>query len=171
MPGASKLSWLMYGLLLAFVAVTLLVVGVGRRKGGRATPAVPLDDWDIPQLVAYLNGEGLALRLVPTQKNGAISQAAFLTTTDKEWDELSRLAKKQEWIGRWRGTLYCKRNMGGEELAYQWGDYHLVVGPFLFFGDPELLARVQAALARGTACGLLGYADLAIPGSWRATRG
>ena len=149
MPGASKLSWRLCGLLLVLAAVILLVVGVGRRKGGRAAPAVPLDDWNIPQLVAHLNGEGLALRLVSTQKNGAICQAAFLTTTDKEWDELSRLAKKQEWIGRWRGTLYCKRNRGGEELAYLWGDYHLVVGPFLFFGDPELLERVQTALASG----------------------
>lgn len=146
MPGTSNLSWRMYGLLLVLVVGSLLVVGIARRKDGRATPVVPLDDWDIPQLVAYLNGKGLGLRMVPTQKDAATCQAAFLTTTDKEWDELSRLAKNQALIGQWRGTLYCKRNMGGEELAFLWGDYHLVVGPFLFFGDIELLERVQTAL-------------------------
>jgi hypothetical protein len=31
-------------------------------------------------------------------------------------------------------------------MTLQWGDGSLVVGPFLFYGDRELLGRVRAAL-------------------------
>jgi hypothetical protein len=125
---------------------TILAVWIGRRKDGSPTSSEPLDDWDIPRLVAYLNEAGLALRMVSARKDGVIDQAAFLTITDQEWEDLDRLFKNPKWISQWRGTLYCKRNTAGYDLSH-WGDYSLVAGPFLFFGDPELLARVRDALA------------------------
>jgi hypothetical protein len=135
--------------LLSALLVGLLVVTIGQRKSRSATSAGTLDDdWDIPRLVAYLNGKGLELRLVSTQKDGAEHRKVFLTTTDKEWLTFNSLPKNQQRMDEWQGTLYCVR--GPEDtwpdLIRQWGDYGLIVGPFLFYGDRELLGRVRAAL-------------------------
>jgi hypothetical protein len=132
------------------VAGALFVHCVGERTGGPATAAAPLDDWDVPRLVACLNGKGLGLRVVSTLKGGGGSdRLAFLTTTDQGWEELSRLPRGRPQIDRWRGTLYCERGPAGgdwADLKREWGDCCLVVGPFLLFGDRELLGRVRAAL-------------------------
>ena len=73
------------------------------------------------------------------------SYAAFLTTTDKEWEDLNHLVKDPKRINEWRGTLYCERAKANTDLWYlirQWGANSLIVGPFLLYGDPELLVRV-----------------------------
>ena len=150
MPDVSKLSW-RAGLpvLAALLAGVVLAVSIGQRQGGPAAPAGRLDDWDIPRLVAYLNGQGLGLRMVPTRKDGIASQNAFLTTTDQDWADLNDLGKIREQIDRWRGTLYCRQKTGEKDWSDQvhyWGDCCLEAGPFIFFGDRELLARVRAAL-------------------------
>jgi hypothetical protein len=149
MLGVSKLSWrACWPLLPALLAGALLTVTMAQRRDGAATPAVSLDDWDIPQLAAYLNDEGLGLRLVSTQKDGVIHHTAFLTTTDQEWIDLNHLPKTRQKIDRWQGSLYCERSPFGDwsNQTHQWGDCCLVVGPFLLFGDRELLDRVRAAL-------------------------
>jgi hypothetical protein len=134
----------------ALLVAALLAAWAGRRPVGPARPVGPLDDWDIPRLVAYLNGQGLGLRAVSTQKEGTVGPTAFLTATGQEWDDFNRLPKDARRIGRWRGILYCERGAGGEArsgLIRQWDDRSLEAGPFLFFGDPDLLALVRAALA------------------------
>ncbi len=145
MAGICK-SW--WQLLLALLAGGLMVVTAGQRKDAPATPPVPLDDWDIPQLVAFLNGEGMGLRIVTTKKDGTIPNTAFLTTTTKGWDEFNKLTKNEKQISQWQGTLYCKRAPGEaySDQIHLWGDCCLVVGPFLLYGDRELLDRVHAVL-------------------------
>jgi hypothetical protein len=147
MAGLSKISSrACWALPPAALAGVLLALWVGQTK----LDSAPLKDWDIPQLVSYLNGEGLGLRLVATQKDGVIHTTAFLTTTPKGWEDLNRLQRGRTQIDHWRGTLHCERGPGGEiwaDLARQWGDCALVVGPFLLYGDRELLGRVRAALA------------------------
>lgn len=134
--------------LLVLLAAALLAAAVGQRKRTYTEAPPALDDWDIPQFVASLNGKGLGLRLVSTQKNGLIGQTAFLTSTDKEWIDLNPLPKVPKHITRWQGTLYCERGVrepNWSKLTGQWGDCWLAVGPFLLYGDRELLARVRAA--------------------------
>jgi hypothetical protein len=151
MPSVSKLfwraCWSLFGVLLAGA---VLVALAGPRRGGRAVPALPPDDWHIPQLVSHLNREGLGLRVVSTQRDGAAGPNAFLTTTDKEWIDLTVLPKDRQQIDRWRGTLYCERfpsEVMRSDQACLWGDCCLVAGPFLLYGDRQLLARVRAALS------------------------
>jgi hypothetical protein len=51
---------------------------------------------------------------------------------------------------RWRGVVRVEvgSQLGlDEELIRQWGAWYWRWGPFHFFGDPELLAKVRAALA------------------------
>jgi hypothetical protein len=107
MLGASKLSWCLYGLLLALLAGALLAVAIERRRTNSARLATPLHDWDIPRLADYLNTRGLALRLVSTRQDGAIGQMAFLTTTNRGWDELNGLAKSADASGTRRGRICC----------------------------------------------------------------
>jgi hypothetical protein len=60
------------------------------------------------------------------------------------------MPKVRERIHSWRGTLFCLRKSGENDwsdLVLSWGDCCLEAGPFLFFGDRELLARVRAALS------------------------
>ena len=147
----SKLAWrAFWPVASVLLAGALFVHCVGQHAGGPATAAAPLDDWDVPRLVAYLNGKGLALRAVSTRKGGGGDRTAFLTTTDQGWEELNRLPRGLAQLDRWRGTLHCERGPGGEDwddLIRQWGDCCQVVGPFLLYGDRELLGRVRAALS------------------------
>jgi hypothetical protein len=59
---------------------------------------------------------------------------------------------------RWAGVVYCERVRYPadrervveyeyrDEVVQSWADCGLRAGPFLFFGDPELLARIRTAL-------------------------
>ncbi|HEY7308423.1 MAG TPA: hypothetical protein VH643_03570 [Gemmataceae bacterium] len=130
----------------AFMAAVLLVVALGQRKREPATPA--LDDWSLSELVDHLNREGLGLRMVSPQKNGDIGQAVYLTPTDKGWHDVNALTKDPRRIGEWRKIIYCESVKGRDPsyLMSQWGEDALVIGPFLFYGDRELLRRVRAIL-------------------------
>jgi hypothetical protein len=136
--------WLLPAVL---VVPVLLVVALGPRRASPATS--PLDDWNLTELVAQLNRAGMRLREVPPQKNGPIGNAVYLITTDKEWDDINALTKDRRRIAEWRGVLYCECVKGRNPwfLANQWGEDCLVAGPFLFYGDHQLLAQVRAALA------------------------
>jgi hypothetical protein len=131
------------------LAGVVLAVWIGQRKYASTSPPVSLDDWDIARLVLHLNGQGLRLRAMATQWNGVIERTAFLTTTEKTWHDFNRLPRDPQRIESWSGVVHCERGPGGEDwnaLIEQWGDCCLVVGPFLFFGDRELLDRIRALL-------------------------
>jgi hypothetical protein len=139
-----------YGLLtVALVAMTWLAITFQQRLAGPTPPLPPLDQWDIPTLADHLNRAGPEVRLRPVQKNGTFSQSAFLTTTDKNWFDLNALGKDPRWIHKWRGTVYCELRGGADsaDLLRLWGDQGWSAGPFLFYGDAELLDRIRAALA------------------------
>ena len=130
------------------LAMTLLAVSVGQRLGDRAAALESLDDWDFPQLADHLNRAGLKVRLQSPGKNGKFGHNAFLTTTPKDWDQLNRLSINPgpSRIQEWRGIVYCERAGEGEPALQAWGDHCLVVGPFYFYGDAELLERIRAIL-------------------------
>lgn len=138
-----------YGLLAAAVlAMSLLTISVGQRLVHRAAMRRALDNWDFPELAEHLNRAGLNVQLHMRWKADVLIQMAFLTTTDKSWEELNRLTKDPSQIQKWRGTVYCERLRKEMEPSLDlWDDYYLVAGPFVFFGDPELLERIRAILA------------------------
>jgi hypothetical protein len=135
-------------LLPVFLTAGLLAVSTGGRKEA-ALPAGPPDDWDLPQLVAYLNSKGLGLHMIPTSKDGPIRHNAYLTTTVQPWDAFALLTKHLRCIDRWQGTLFCERSCWDHEgdPLLKAGDCSLVVGPFFLFGDPELVGRVRDAFS------------------------
>jgi hypothetical protein len=137
---------------LVLVAVLAVVVfGVwARRPACRPRGGPPgLDEWNVPQLIAHLRQRGLQLRAVGVSASGEMENSAVLTTTDKDWREFLPLAKTREAIDLWQGTVSCERvnQSGSRDLQISlWGDCCLVVGPFLFFGDRDLLRRIRMAL-------------------------
>src|SRR5262245_35867860 len=109
-----------------------------------------LEHWDVPRLAEYLRSRGLTFRLVPIDQGGTnVADNAYLTTTGETWEELDGLPKIRERIDDWAGTVYCERvnQPGRRDLQIKdWGDCALKVGPFIFFGDRGLLARLRNAL-------------------------
>ena len=116
-----------------------------------ATPAVPIDRWEVKDLVARLDDQGVRVRSVPVMHDGPLAGGAFLTTTSRSWEELNAMRIMPERIGDWDGTVYCARKSGGlsgDPRPGCWGECGECDGPFLFFGDPALRARIRAALGR-----------------------
>lgn len=105
-------------------------------------------DWDFSELVEHLNQMGLNVRLRSTQASGTLGQTAFLMVSEKDWRSLNSLKKDNNRIHEWRGVLFCERvgQSDASHLTDQWGDHCLAVGPFLFYGDTELLGQVRSAL-------------------------
>jgi hypothetical protein len=113
------------------------------------SPAGEFAGVGIPDLVERLSAGGLDLRVVGADRAGAGKNNAFLTTSNESWEQLVSLPKSREAIDRWEGIVYCERlfRLGTRDLQMQlWGDCCLQVGPFLFFGDRNLLARIGACL-------------------------
>ncbi len=129
--------------------VTLILASVTSRlrttDSGSSPPSI--DDWSIIDLVAHLNRMGLDLHLRSTQQDGTLGQTVFLTTIDKRWPKLNALNKDAKRVGEWRGVLFCERVSYKSPATHLYQDRGVEIGPFLFYGDAELLERVRIALA------------------------
>ncbi len=114
---------------------------------GEARP-VCLDGWGVPELVRHLEARGLGLRAVPTGAGGSLSRNAFLTVPGKRPEGLAGLMKTPAQIDRWEGVVYCEYALRADEVQLydRWADCCRSIGPFWFFGDPQLLARIRQAL-------------------------
>lgn len=133
----------------ALVIMIVLAVASRPRRAESLSSSRPIEDWSIVELVEHLNRMDVAVQLRSTQQDGVLGQTVFLTTSDKDWHALNRLNKDEKRIHEWRGVLYCERagQSATRAIHLLWDDHSLVVGPFLFCGDAELLHRVRAALA------------------------
>lgn len=113
---------------------------------------LPLSHWGLAEIIAHLRDAGLDLRVVSTSLAGPVDRSAFLTRTDKTWLELSSTPAARHHIGRWKGTLFvrrCRGDAAAEAEIEDWGDSCAVAGPFVFFGDAELLGQVRVAIGEG----------------------
>jgi hypothetical protein len=132
-----------------FSALVLLSTWTSQRPVRSPAANLPLEEWDILELVAHLKRSGVMIRLVTSYKQGSVGHSVYLTTTNKGWDELNGLVKDPRRIRSWCGVIYCERvtNYDPSDLLKQWGEHGLEFGPFVFYGDAELLEQVQLALA------------------------
>jgi hypothetical protein len=146
--------------LCALGVVSVLLVW-GRRHAGDGPPvvtelSVPAD-WTTADLLRKLGP--LGLRVVPANRGGppgadasVLEDGAFLTATALGWDELSALHTAappgETALARWRGTVHVRPSRrspdtqplgGGKRSALRAGRFH-------FYGDPDLLDRVEALL-------------------------
>ncbi len=109
---------------------------------------VSMDGWGVPELVRHLEARGLGLRAVPTGAGGSLSRNTFLTVPGKRPTDLTGLMKTPAQIDRWEGVVYYEHSPRADDVQRydRWGDCHRRIGPFWFFGDPELLAGIQEVL-------------------------
>jgi hypothetical protein len=148
---SARRPWLLWPYALA-AAVPAVLVLTGRpgRNGAPSAPEVRVPaDWTTADLLRKL--EPLGLRAVPANRTGPLDDGVFLTATGLGWEELSALHKAavpgEAALGRWRGTVFVRpyrsppdtRPLGGKRSALQAGRFH-------FYGDPELLDRIEAVL-------------------------
>jgi hypothetical protein len=144
----SSQVWLVAGVALLLGAIPVLIV-LPTGKGKPARALMQLDAWSVPQFVEYLEGRLPGLRAVPTNEQQSSCRNSYLTRTDWGWDRLNQLPWDRRRIDRWRGTAYCERISDPEErniVAGMWGDCGMAAGPFVLFGDSELLAEIRKAL-------------------------
>jgi hypothetical protein len=150
MSPAGKLSRLLPVVALLLGAAVLVAPWRGH-AGKTEDDALPgrLASWEVPEMIEHLRAAGLDLRVRATARDGEVNRSAFLCETERDWMELNLLRKAPEQVGKWQGVLSVERGRNDETWevqARQWGDACLVAGPFIFFGDPGLLARARAAL-------------------------
>jgi hypothetical protein len=108
-----------------------------------------LQDWDIEDIAEHLHGAGLSFRVVAVAERGDPGDSAYLTTTALTWRDLNQLRKVPERLADWEGTVYCERALWEDDRSVRRAVWHgccLCAGPFIFFGDPDLLERIRAAL-------------------------
>jgi hypothetical protein len=152
--------------LCALGALLPILIVWGRRHAGDGPPTAEVSvpaGWTMADLLRQL--EPLGLRVVPANRSGppwvparddradVLEDGAFLTATDLGWDELSALHTAappgEAARARWRGTVFVRPSRrppdtqplgGGRRSALHAGRFH-------FYGDPDLLDRIEALLA------------------------
>ncbi len=149
--------WLWFGTALVLIAAALILGrSAGKEPSTLMVPIVLPDDWNIPQLIDHIEKQGLTLRPVASVRGLGADRDVYLTHTDLKFEQLDGLLKVPELIETWRGTVYCTRLIQPESREIQlplWGSYCLCAGPFVFFGDPNILAEIRDGLSRGTSSG------------------
>jgi hypothetical protein len=104
----------------------------------------------LTELTQRLHQAGLSLHVV--QMTDTTPEAGlYFCERSQPREVLQWLRRAAEYGERWRGVVFCElRERQGEfpdtELE-RWGEYGLRIGPFLFFGDPALLRRIDQALS------------------------
>lgn len=138
-------------LLLSLVILTAVSAFAAWRLANGSDP--PATQADIPgsaaELALYLRDRLPGARIASTRTDGAIDRSFFLTPGDTDEEALRKLPRAVDRVGQWRGVILCEWLVNGEEtevLLEEWGEHAYVRPPFVFFGDKELLARIQEAL-------------------------
>ncbi len=138
--------------LLCLPALAGLLASVLYRQAATDARQVHLGDWQVTDLLDHLRSRGLTFRAIPTWKGGIIAVNAFLVRGEKPWTDLEGLVKSPKWLPRWKDVVYCER-LGPEAAESRvgcWKDACLRADPFIFFGDPDMLAQIRSAL--GDSC-------------------
>lgn len=131
-----------------FLTMSLLVAWIGSCQMPSSPVSLMMDDWNVPRLVAHLRKAGVEVHTMPCQQNDVLDSCVYLSVNQKQWSDVSGLSKSPKRIHEWRGIVYCVRESpdSAENLAAQWGDRCLRIGPFICYGDADLLGRIGAAV-------------------------
>ncbi len=117
------------------------------RRPPAPPPAAP-----VPALLARLQATGLRLHQVPVDNlNRDLRNGVYLCDGPREWEQVAGLPVDARHAARWRGVVLVQAPRPclavPDELLQSWAECGHRDGPFIFFGDPALLARLKAALA------------------------
>ena len=101
-------------------------------------------------LAVQLQQNGANLRAVPQRPDGLLLDAIYLTQTQQDASTLGRLYIDPNHPEKWTGTVIVLQEglRTGHYYSSDWGEHGWIWGPFLFFGDGEILAEIRRALPR-----------------------
>jgi hypothetical protein len=101
----------------------------------------------LTELTELLSQKAPELHVVPRRENGPVD-GLWVSVRPLDRDQLPNLSRIHERGDRWQGIVFCEQVREGfvipKEIIHDWGEYGLQIGPFLFFGDPDLLRRIRA---------------------------
>lgn len=128
--------------LTALVAALVGWLWLGRPREERRQPPDTC-----PALVAALEARGVALHLLPSDRDGIMRHSAYLSERSLPWEEANRLTIDATKVraGCWRGVVFITISDNDVQEA-SFCDGGRSWGRWLAFGDPELLDRIEAAL-------------------------
>ncbi len=136
-------NWKQYALWGAGLAALTAVVGF-RLAGGRETIR---PECSLRELAGRLRERLPDLHVVPQRRDGGYASGAYFCTSPREFDGLVRLPRNPTRAGEWSGVVFCERVSGAMPVVCDgWGVNGLEIGPFLFFGDAKLIARIRDAV-------------------------
>jgi hypothetical protein len=121
-----------------------LACGHGRPSTERIRAEKPLGE-----MVQTLKRRLPDLRVVPARPDGELSSGVYLCDAERRLEELQWMPRSEACAGKWSGVVFCE-HVGPLDYVQSgaWGQNGLQVGPFLFFGDAKLIARIRDALRR-----------------------
>jgi hypothetical protein len=111
-------------------------------------PEFPESLASVSQLRSFLH-DRLGLDAAPTGAKADYPCNLFLGRGPLERNRLMTLGRFPEHIGDWQGIVLVERINPVWEISpllLDWEGCCLQLGPFLFFGDPALLAEIETAL-------------------------
>lgn len=150
MPNRNPLPlWIVVSIFLAAVTMVPLACRLRRRP---IPPPTVTQLRTLTELAEMLSYNASDLRIVPSAKYGSVERGMFLCTDSRSWQQLSSVTRTCEHADKWQGVAYCEYQGGeissiAEWNTETWGEYTKHIEPFLFFGDPELLQRIDQIIA------------------------
>jgi hypothetical protein len=81
-------------------------------------------------------------------KYGSVERGMYLCNDSRSWEQLASVTRSNRDADKWQGVVYCERQGGDissipERDIEMWGEHAMRIEPFLFFGDPALLRRID----------------------------
>jgi hypothetical protein len=150
MPNRNPLHlWIVVSIFLA--AVTMVPLASRLRSRPIAPPTVT-QLRTLTELAEVLTQDAPEWRVVPSAKDGSLERGIYLCTDSRSWKQLSSVTRTCEHANKWQGVVYCEYQGGEissipEKDIEMWGEHTKHIEPFLFFGDPELLQRIDKIIA------------------------
>jgi hypothetical protein len=141
--------WIVVSIFLA--AVTAVPLTCGLRSRSATSPPTATELRTLSELAEVLSQDAPELRVVPMLHDGSSLEAGFHLSTDaRSWEQLSSLNRSDQDADKWQGVVYCeyeREKLSNPEWEIQtWGEHAMRIEPFLFFGDPDLLRRIDQIL-------------------------
>jgi hypothetical protein len=138
--------WIVVSIFLAAVTAVALTCRLWSRPAMPTPTATEL--CTLTGLAEALSQDALDLQVVPMMKNGSPEFGFYLCTDARSWEQLAPVLRRNRDAHQWNGVVYCERNNGHsssipEREIQLWGEHAMQIGPFLFFGDPDLLRRID----------------------------
>jgi hypothetical protein len=137
--------WIVVSVFLAAVVAVPLTCWM---RTSPATPPPALTELTtIAELTTVLSQQAPELHTVPIVKNGSLERGFYLSTASRSWEQLGAVTRSARDAAKWQGVVYCEYVSNimpvSEGDIQEWGEHGMQIGPFLFFGDPDLLRRIE----------------------------